>query len=51
MAEKELKQKKAAVAALEDSLETKHATKTFSLETLGEGQKRAGGAKGATGTL
>jgi len=45
-AARELKEKKAAVAALEDILETKHAVKTFTPEFLGQGLKKAGGAKG-----
>ena len=44
-AEKTLRKKKAAVAALEDILETKYAMKAFTPELLGQGQKKAGGAK------
>ena len=45
-AEQELKRKRAALRELEDALETKHAMKTFTPELLGQGQKRAGGARG-----
>ena len=44
--ERMLRAKKAAVAALEDVLEAKHAIKTFTPEQLGQGVKKAGGAKG-----
>ena len=45
-AEKELKRKRAALRELENVLETKHAMKTFTPELVGQGQKKAGGARG-----
>ena len=45
-AEKELKRKRVALRELENVLETKHAMKTFTPELLGQGQKKAGGARG-----
>ena len=45
-AKAELKATKAAVAAAETLLETKHAMKTFALEGLGIGKKNCGGAAG-----
>ena len=50
-ADKTLRERKAAVATLEDILETKHAMKTFTPELIGQGQKKAGGAKGQRARL
>ena len=41
----ELKRKHAALKDVEDALALRHAMKTFTPELLGQGQKRAGGAK------
>ena len=41
-----LKKRKAAVAEAENILETKHAVKSYSLEDLGKGRSRCGGAQG-----
>ena len=41
-----LKKRKAAVAEAENILETKHAVKSYSLEDLGKGRLRCGGAQG-----
>ena len=40
-----LKKRKAAVAAAESILETKHALKSYSIEDLGKGRSRGGGAQ------
>ncbi len=45
-ANKELHAAKAAIAAAENILETKHAMKTFSLDDLGHGKKNGGGGAG-----
>ena len=45
-AEKELRQKRQAIQELENTLEANHAMKTFTPELLGQGQKKAGGARG-----
>ena len=45
-AERELRQKRQAIQDLENVLEARHALKTFTPELLGQGLKRAGGAKG-----
>lgn len=44
--DKQLKNKQQALKDLENTLEERHRMKTFTPEYLGQGQKRAGGAKG-----